>query len=433
MLSSYLSFTKSKVSTLMYELYTIREVVRQHDITLNEETEKEGEGKKKLVAFDSPELLCLTKDGGPLDEFQSRALKYPISYTNLLEFLKKNRQFFKQKPGKATYLFNSECEGKLPYNYPPLSIEMNLTEIHDDAEVWEFDDRFHGKDLIYAIIVNRTRKRVNLSFRGTASANDLMMDIKFLFKRIECITKFAGKDVKVHKGFSEYLFSNNSKVGQKSKSKYECICENLNTIYSTRDEQGNEIYRDFELTTTGHSLGGALAQLFAYTFAGSKELTDLNQSTQGPEHILIPKPITVITFASPTIGKKHYVKSFQKLERDGELRHLRVSNCGDIIPGFGKHCGVSIHLYEVKKAKIKYGNSVIIIRRLMRSCRKPAKLLINHNLQTYLDRISLDDNSYLLHMSIEDFYEVSHANAVFKRQTMRQNMIRKFARRTFLG
>jgi len=144
----------------------------------------------------------------------------------------------------------------------------------------------------------------------------------------------------------------------------------------------------------------------------------------------LPKPITVITFGSPHVGRNGYSKAFKNLEQKGTLRHLRVSNSGDIIPGFGKHCGVSIHLYENKQAKIKYGKSVNIGRRRMRSLTSQGSLLLNHSLATTLDRISNEFNSDLLRMSVEDFYEKSGANTLFRRQG-RQAFSRSDGNRSF--
>jgi hypothetical protein len=50
-------------------------------------------------------------------------------------------------------------------------------------------------------------------------------------------------------------------------------------------------------------------------------------------------PVIAITFASPNVGDELFNKAYQRLEKKGLVRHIRVSNAGDIVPvsvpGFG--------------------------------------------------------------------------------------------------
>jgi len=46
----------------------------------------------------------------------------------------------------------------------------------------------------------------------------------------------------------------------------------------------------------------------------------------------LPKKVTALTFASPVAGNYDYNKEFQALEKMGILRHIRVTNEGDVVP-----------------------------------------------------------------------------------------------------
>jgi hypothetical protein len=69
---------------------------------------------------------------------------------------------------------------------------------------------------------------------------------------------------------------------------------------------------------TGHSLGAALATLFAFLIAAE------------PDSV-IPKPVTCISFGSPYVGDESFRLAHQTLESLGKLRHLRVSNYQDMV------------------------------------------------------------------------------------------------------
>mmetsp|Transcript_13087 Transcript_13087/g.19095 ORF Transcript_13087/g.19095 Transcript_13087/m.19095 type:complete len:92 (-) Transcript_13087:27-302(-) len=90
-------------------------------------------------------------------------------------------------------------------------------------------------------------------------------------------------------GFSNYLF------GGVSDGRYDKIINLLKQVYD-QDE-----FKDYELFITGHSLGGGLSQLLGFTLAGS------------PSADFIPKPVKCITYASPTVGNKHFYNHFQKM------------------------------------------------------------------------------------------------------------------------
>uniref|UniRef100_A0A7S1D2T9 Fungal lipase-type domain-containing protein n=2 Tax=Cyclophora tenuis TaxID=216820 RepID=A0A7S1D2T9_CYCTE len=112
-----------------------------------------------------------------------------------------------------------------------------------------------------------------------------------------------------------------------------------------------EEHPDFKIYVTGHSLGGALATLFAFETAASVD----------PR---IPKPVSCITIASPKVGGLTFRRAFQALERQGVMRCLRIANNKDLVtllPDRGslsclyimccqshvfRHVGIELKLYK---------------------------------------------------------------------------------------
>ena len=101
------------------------------------------------------------------------------------------------------------------------------------------------------------------------------------------------------------------------KVKYKIIMTQLHQIF---DE-----CPDYTLHVIGHSLGGALATLFAFECAATTTSDDDKKKT------CIPQPVTVITSGAPKVGNYDFLLAFESLEEQGKLRCLRVANYRDII------------------------------------------------------------------------------------------------------
>jgi hypothetical protein len=150
-------------------------------------------------------------------------------------------------------------------------------------------------------------------------------------------------------------------------------------------------YKDFDVYVTGHSLGGALSQLLAFTLAGNLETAKLPT-----------KKVVAITYASPRVGNKKYQKAFEKLEKDGILRHIRVSNNGDIVPAapsFGYYqTGVNMHVKPKGKMKIGYEKDRNMILQIRLSSASM------HGLQYYHERIFRKENADIIALDVEGIY-----------------------------
>ena len=224
-----------------------------------------------------------------------------------------------------------------------------------------------------------------------------MQNIQTTLETPEPFEDFA-KDVEVHRGFADYLFSRPIERGDETNNstKYELITKVLEEVFSY-NKDGRD-YTDYSLYVTGHSLGAALSQILAFTLAGSET---------GKRIIPSKNPITALTYASPECGTDSYRNAFNKLEKENQLRHLRVSNHGDAVPNLISSVfrfsdwtqpGVNIHIYTDKKADIGYNASI-------RYWFNPFQLILKHSPLEYRRNLlekALNDN--ILEKSTEDFY-----------------------------
>ena len=120
-----------------------------------------------------------------------------------------------------------------------------------------------------------------------------------------------------------------------------------------------------QLYVTGHSLGAALATLFAF-YAATE-----------PDSI-VPKPVSLFSFAGPYVGDESFRSAHLLLESMGKLRHLRVTNHKDVVtlipkmsfswnvfsPHVGslfKHVGLNVRLldgsapFEISYPRVRSG------------------------------------------------------------------------------
>ena len=180
---------------------------------------------------------------------------------------------------------------------------------------------------------------------------------------------------------SDYLFGESNEEGH---TKYDQIVHILNQIFA------KEQYKDFSLYITGHSLGGGLTQLLAFTLAGSSSAK------------AIPKPINAVSYASPRVGDKNFMLKYCELEKKGLVRHIRVSNEGDIIcvsPQYGYHqAGLNLHVNEGAPIEEGYAKDRSFLSQVNMGA------LGKHNLISYHKRLFNSDNAGNLGLSVEELY-----------------------------
>ncbi len=137
--------------------------------------------------------------------------------------------------------------------------------------------------------------------------------------------------------------------------------------------------------------GGALTQLLAFALAGSEKSADL------------PKPITAISYASPRVGNSGYQKKYTQLEIEGKLRHIRVSNEGDVVavaPSWGyKQTGLNFHVAPGKKVVVKHNADRSFWSQVN------TEALANHGLDRYHERLFIQRNMTSISSSVEELYK----------------------------
>lgn len=167
------------------------------------------------------------------------------------------------------YLCEAALRSKMAYLDPDeIPFEKEFISSSEDTQVyiWKIDD------IVY------------VTFRGTSSFKDVLEDLNI--KR----TRVSGK-IKVHKGFYKQFQSVHIKITK--------------TLLKLTENASRVIF-------SGHSLGGALAQIAAAYYGD----------------ILEDVFITCYTFGSPRVGNKYFVKWFSSRVDE----NVRVINENDPVP-----------------------------------------------------------------------------------------------------
>jgi len=182
-----------------------------------------------------------------------------------------------------------------------------------------FDDQFDQEELVYSVQVNHNRKRIMVCFRGSMTKMDWATNFSIYMQEIPNPVEQKGRDgpdtVKIHNGFRDYLFEKSSRGAKgphgEPLSEYEEIMQQ-HVLPVLRQ------YPKYKLYVTGHSLGAALATLFAF------------QAASLPDDV-VPKPVSCFSFGGPYVGDETFRMAHQVLESRGKLRHLRVVNHRDVV------------------------------------------------------------------------------------------------------
>jgi hypothetical protein len=160
------------------------------------------------------------------------------------------------------------------------------------------------------------------------------------------------------------------------------------------------------------SLGGGLANLFAFRTAQLKAMDD--ESVK-----FLPDKITALTFAAPVVGNYDYNKEFQSLEKRGILRHIRVANEGDVVPTNEIFFPASLALKGNTKEYTQNGVNLFLLRheeglvidyRNTKSCSSrfgpnPKKNAHDHSVAEYKCRLNLDENNKkIFQQTVEEIY-----------------------------
>lgn len=145
---------------------------------------------------------------------------------------------------------------------------------------------------VYSVVKDTISQRVMVSFRGSTTKVDWQTNLDARVVGMRTPTKIVPyitnkkykTEVLVHRGFYDYLFDNDKIDGLQ---RYDQVC--LDIQETLRGDAGYGVY------ITGHSLGAALATMFACKLAGA-----------GSSYNDIPRPITCVSWAAPFSGTEGY-------------------------------------------------------------------------------------------------------------------------------
>jgi pimeloyl-ACP methyl ester carboxylesterase len=116
--------------------------------------------------------------------------------------------------------------------------------------------------------------------------------------------------IEIHTGFTEYLLRRRLDNGR---TKFDEIARSVHDIAS-------ELGSNCRVHVTGHSLGGALATIFAL------------YASADPRFASKERPIKLFSFASPYTGGTSFAKAFRHQEEAGLLLHARFYHEYDLVP-----------------------------------------------------------------------------------------------------
>ncbi len=350
---------------------------------------------------------------GSQERDDNKQLKYTITLPAILRFLENNRRWFKDPDGDGELEFDDREKSE------PFILEEQLKEqMVDNIKIIDYDDRFgtNRGGLVYGVVINLTQKWITVVFRGTIGLSDVNTDRDFrldhesFFGHEGDITVDGGKPA-THRGFTDYLVSNRE-VDSIERPYIDRILACVNGEFETLEKNHNNVKReDFKLFVTGHSMGGGLANLFAFRTAQLLAKNDTSVAA-------LPKRVKAMTFASPCVGNFDYNAEFQELERNGFLRHVRIANEGDVVPtnaiyppfsiaikGNTKvytQNGVNLFLKSEEKLVDKYRNT-----KNMWSQTDLFNALGNHALTEHSARLKEPANQAVFEQTLEELYQIA--------------------------
>mmetsp|Transcript_11342 Transcript_11342/g.22450 ORF Transcript_11342/g.22450 Transcript_11342/m.22450 type:complete len:394 (-) Transcript_11342:508-1689(-) len=238
---------------------------------------------------------------------------------------------------------------------------------------------------VYSLLINRTKKRITLVFRGTEVGSNVIAQMKTNFdammrweenrndEMLDTIPAYS-----VHSGFSRALMGRRRKIILKIAEMREAYPETKN----------------YPLFVTGHSLGGALATLFGVYAATYPEITAAG-------------PVQLYTFGAPSVGGKQFGTVFKYLEETNRIRCARLFNRYDPVPkGFDgiealEHVGKGIQFSE--QEWVSHNNtSGNMIQTLAMMTKNFNKLWDSHTLDRVYDNV--ENNEESLKITLDELY-----------------------------
>lgn len=148
---------KLLVSQFVYAFAKIRSLINEHDDKRRlTDFSNSKSAQDELVDFHKTDLV-MTHEQYQKDHAVTAYLNKAVNFTDVLEFLKANRNTLYFDEENCIHLRPSLERERSSDSFIPSTVESQLNELcrRVDADIWEFDDEFSEEELVFSIIVNR--------------------------------------------------------------------------------------------------------------------------------------------------------------------------------------------------------------------------------------------------------------------------------------
>lgn len=209
----------------------------------------------------------------------------------------------------SSRLCDDGCEsGELPR-----SDEQTMGLHHEDISIVSFDEWCgHEKQLAYMLECDHSCKRITICFRGFVTKDPLKVHAREMSNPLRNYD-WQASTVSIRQDIYSILFEPSSPAigSSKKRSAYQFILQERLIPMMKR-------WIGYKLYVTGQNSGAAIATLFGFRAATEPACK-------------VPKPVTIISIASPRVGGHSFQLAHQLLEGMGKLRHLRIAFRKDIV------------------------------------------------------------------------------------------------------
>ena len=209
------------------------------------------------LMFCLPDLKSLAKEGTLKGdaEILKRLVEPPISMWDVVEIFAANQQYVTEqrlKDSERAEMYHTAMSLQRFQDQFPREI---LDTVMKQIFLIELDDLNEEEECVYAVAINKVRKRVTIAFRGSVTKKDFQQDAKALFSGIQNPIRADGsedlpEEMGIHLGFKEYLYGTKKEIESDAemKPKYKVILDKAAELVKENP--------DYQLRIVGHSLGG---------------------------------------------------------------------------------------------------------------------------------------------------------------------------------
>jgi len=155
-----------------------------------------------ILVYPMAELRRLVRNGTLQDD---TVLKLPLTAKQVLQVVETHKHVLVN-----TAAFGQDFHLDILKAIADRQILLRAVDEKEETTLVAFDDEFEREELVYAIAVNHSYKRITVIFRGTMTRTDWATNIETFMKEIPNPMQWHALQqptVHVHNGFHDYMFS----------------------------------------------------------------------------------------------------------------------------------------------------------------------------------------------------------------------------------